>query len=161
MPECSYMRNLRKVSHVSLPLIPVPVTASKGKITPYDELTPYWCLAACRLKNWRLLLGQIPYCFDWLTDRFQRWSRCCSSTWKLVCSVGWHAAQQGRSILRVTGRPQSDWSCQHLPWSSVLWCQAWISRTYHQSAGRGLSLAARLSASFAITLRQLTICSFT
>jgi len=46
-----------------------------------------------------------------------------------VHCVGWHTTQQGRSVLWVAGRSQSDRGRQHLYWSSLLWRQTWISCT--------------------------------
>lgn len=56
----------------------------------------------------------------------------------LLCVFpGWNPSERPRSILRISGKPQSHWCCECFPWSSVSWCAAWLPHPHHQPAGRG------------------------
>lgn len=53
--------------------------------------------------------------------------------------------QESRSVLRWAGKPQPYWSSQCFSWVPVLWREATICCSNHQSEGRGLSFFCDLS----------------
>lgn len=54
-----------------------------------------------------------------------------------LCVLGWSSSERHRSLLWVSGKSQSHWCSQYIPWSFVPWCEAGLSHTDHQPAGRG------------------------